>query len=243
MDPLGLLVRELRRDTPAMNAARAAIKRALALRLPPNAIHRALLAERQLRQLVTGELSRALYWQPLFELLCDEVGEGCRLVLAPDSKLPAIDGCRLRLADRVQLSARTTFIGAKNGGRPVISIGEGTWIGDRCILRAGLGIEVGARVLFANSVTLAGDPGHPLDPVRRRTEAAPRESLGHLRVGDDVWLAEGCMVVGSVTIGEGAVVAARSVVTKDVPPRTVVAGMPAKVVRELDAPAAPVKVA
>lgn len=52
-------------------------------------------------------------------------------------------------------------------------------------------------------------------------------------IGDNVWITMNCMIMKGVTIGEGAVVAAGSVVTKDVPPYTVVGGVPAKVIKKL----------
>ena len=55
-------------------------------------------------------------------------------------------------------------------------------------------------------------------------------------IEDDVWIAEGATLLGGITVGEGAVIGAHAVVTKDVPPRTVVAGNPARVVKQLAAP-------
>ncbi|MBN2400389.1 MAG: CatB-related O-acetyltransferase [Candidatus Aminicenantes bacterium] len=52
-----------------------------------------------------------------------------------------------------------------------------------------------------------------------------------IRIGNDVWVGESSMIMGGVNIGDGAIVAARSVVTKDVPPYAIVAGVPAKVVK------------
>lgn len=54
---------------------------------------------------------------------------------------------------------------------------------------------------------------------------------GDMRIGNDVWLGHDCMILPGVTIGDGAVVAARAVVTEDVPPYCIVAGNPARVVR------------
>ena len=54
-----------------------------------------------------------------------------------------------------------------------------------------------------------------------------------ITVGDNVWFGAGVQVLPGVTIGEGAVVAAGAVVTRDVPPRTLVAGVPAKVLKEI----------
>lgn len=203
--------------------------------LPAGALHRLLGVERSLRRRASDEIARALYYQPLFELLCEEVERPFRLEICPDSKLPVVSGCRLVVRRGVRLSARTTFSGARNAPRPPrIVLGEGTYIGHRVVLRAGLDLRLGAHCFVASNVFLSGDPGHPLDPQRRRVEAAPPESLGAITLGDDVWIGEGAAVMGNLRIGDGSVVAARSVVTKDVPAGVLVAGAPARVVRRID---------
>ena len=58
--------------------------------------------------------------------------------------------------------------------------------------------------------------------------------LRHMIIGDDVWIAEGATLLGGITVGDGAVIGAHAVVTKDVPPRTVVAGNPARILKELE---------
>jgi acetyltransferase-like isoleucine patch superfamily enzyme len=90
------------------------------------------------------------------------------------------------------------------------------------------GIEIGDDVMIGPNVSLISS-GHPLDPATRRSEitSAP------IRIGRGVWIATGAMVLQGVTVGDDAVVAAGAVVTRDVPPRTLVAGVPARVVREL----------
>jgi acetyltransferase-like isoleucine patch superfamily enzyme len=102
------------------------------------------------------------------------------------------------------------------------------------VVRAGLGVRIGARVLVASNVVISGDPGHPLDPVARRTQPAPLDDLRQIVIGDDVWIAEGATILGGVTIGDGAVVAAHAVVTNDVAPRSVVAGNPARAIRQIE---------
>ena len=211
------------------------MRAALHSRLPPTPFHRLLLAERSLRLGLWSELTRLLYYQPLFELQCQDPGDNGRLELTPESKLPFVDNCALVLGARWHISARTAFQGARNApDKARIEIGDDTYVGSRVVFRAGLGIRVGRHATIASNVVLSSDPGHPLDPVERRTQAAPLSDLRQMIVGDDVWIAEGATILGGVTVGEGAVVGAHAVVTKDVPPRTVVAGNPARVVKELD---------
>ena len=234
MDPISLLRARLRGSSPAAKRARGLVMRVLTARIHPGALHRALLAERSLRRTLTNELARIVYYQPLFELLCAEIGEGCRLEICPDSKLPVVDNCALVLGARVKLSARATFQGARNAPqKPRIEIGNDTYLGHRVVLRAGLGIRLGRHVTIASNVILSGDPGHPLDPIARRTQPAPREDLRQIDVGDDVWIAEGATILGGVTIGDGAVVGAHAVVTRDIAPRTVVGGNPARLIKQL----------
>jgi acetyltransferase-like isoleucine patch superfamily enzyme len=234
MDPIAFVRAQLRKDTPASRKAAGLIRSVLNLRVPPTALHRLLLAERSTRTTVAYELMRALYYQPMFESQCESAGRG-RLELTPESKLPFIDNCVLALGTNWKIYARTSFIGARNApSKPRIEIGDGTYLGSRVVLRAGLGMRLGKHVTVGANVILCSDPGHPLDPVARRTQAAPREDLRHMVVGDDVWIAEGATLLGGITVGDGAVIGAHAVVTKDVPARTVVAGNPARVVRTLD---------
>jgi acetyltransferase-like isoleucine patch superfamily enzyme len=85
----------------------------------------------------------------------------------------------------------------------------------------------------------------PLDPEERRAvlhrvpetltrQAAVEVRAMPIRIGANVWIGFDCCVLPGVTIGDGAIVGARSVVTQDVEPYTVVAGNPARVVREID---------
>lgn len=223
-----------RKDTPVGRKLRGAVLGFTHWSVKPGALHRMLLAERSLRRQLSDELQRALYYQPLFESLCARTDGPFRLEICPDSKLPAVAGCRIELGRGVRLSARTTFSGARNAPAPPrIVIGEGTYVGHRVVLRAGLHLELGKHCFLASNVFVSGDPGHPLDPIARRTQPAPAEELGSIVVGDDVWIAEGASILGNVRIGDGAVVAAKAVVTKDVPAGTLVAGAPARVIRTI----------
>ena len=88
---------------------------------------------------------------------------------------------------------------------------------------------------IAGRAFLAGYPGHPLDAVARARGAPDTDDqVGDITLEDDVWLATGVTISAGVRIGRGTIVAAGSVVTKDLPPDVLAAGVPARVVRQLE---------
>ena len=90
-------------------------------------------------------------------------------------------------------------------------------------------IVIGDRCQFGPNVTLC-TAEHPIDPVRR---AEGLQFNKPIRIGGDVWVGAGAIILAGVTIGDAAVVGAGSVVTHDVEPRTVVAGVPARVLKRI----------
>ena len=137
---------------------------------------------------------------------------------------------RLRLAAYriagVRLGSRVVIYGGAEIREPKgVSIGEGSVIGHRAILDGRRGLSIGRHVNISTGVwlwTLEHDPADRAFGVKG----------GPIVVEDYVWLSAGVQVLTGVTIGEGAVVAAGSVVTKDVPPFAIVAGIPGRVIGE-----------
>ncbi|MDE7370423.1 MAG: acyltransferase, partial [Desulfovibrio sp.] len=94
-------------------------------------------------------------------------------------------------------------------------------------------VRVGRGVLVApNCVIVDSDFHAPWPPEARATEPG-LERDAPVTIGDHAWLGMQCIVLKGVTIGEGAIVGAGSVVTRDIPPRTLAAGAPARVIRHL----------
>ncbi len=106
-----------------------------------------------------------------------------------------------------------------------LQIGANTVIGPRVMLDARGGITLGASVNVSGGVQMQ-TAKHLVDDPDFAAVDAP------IVVGDRVWIGMGATILGGVTLGEGAVVAAGAVVTSDVPPFTVVGGVPARVLRE-----------
>jgi acetyltransferase-like isoleucine patch superfamily enzyme len=105
----------------------------------------------------------------------------------------------------------------------VLSIGEGSFVNHRSELIAHERVEIGRHCLFAWDVQVMDSDSHSVDGL---PHTAP------VVIGDRVWIGCRATVLKGVTIGDGAVVAAGSVVTRDVPARALVAGNPARLVRE-----------
>ena len=109
-----------------------------------------------------------------------------------------------------------------------LTVGEGTIIGDNAILDARSGLEIGKNVNLSSNVSIYTLQHDHRDPDFK---CSPNSSKP-VKIGDRVWLGSNVIVLPGVTIGEGAVCCAGCVVTKDVEPYAVVAGIPAKKVNE-----------
>lgn len=130
---------------------------------------------------------------------------------------------RLNLGDGVRLSPTVSFRNAQR-----ISIGSRSRIGDRCSLWAGndeSSIDIGAECSFGPGVfvTSSNYDVSELGPVFERPTVEK-----DVVIGDRCWIGASVVVLPGVTIGSDCVVAAGSVVTRDVPTRTVAAGVPAR---------------
>ena len=130
-----------------------------------------------------------------------------------------------------------------HGGQ--ISLGEWCYVGEGTRIWSATHIDIGDRVMISHNVNIFDNLTHPLSASLRHKHFHHIATLGHpsridlgekpVKIGHDAWIAAGAMILRGVTVGEGAIVGAGAVVTRDVAPWTVVAGNPARVVRELDA--------
>lgn len=107
-------------------------------------------------------------------------------------------------------------------------IGRNVFINQNCTFYDLGGIEIADDVLIGPNVSIITS-SHPIEPAQRRKGVIASPIV----IEKNVWIAAGATIIGGVTVGENSVVAAGSVVTQDVPPNTLVAGNPARVVRSI----------
>ena len=116
---------------------------------------------------------------------------------------------------------------------PQIIIGNNCRIGDNAHITAINSIKFGNNVLLGPKVLIT-DNGHGT-VEERFSDVAPNKrplySKGPVIIEDNVWIGEKASIMPGVTIGKGSIIAANSVVTKDIPPYSVAAGIPAKVIK------------
>lgn len=132
---------------------------------------------------------------------------------------------RLRL---VLMGDNVIGAGTRVQGGGTVTFGRGSYCGTHCVIGAIQSVRIGEGVMIASHVSIR-DSDHALEADARQSGELV---VSPVRVDDGAWIGSGVAVLKGVTIGARAVVGAGAVVTRDVPPGAVVAGVPARIVRE-----------
>lgn len=132
----------------------------------------------------------------------------------------------------VRIAAGTVLAVDRGESDAVLRIGWGTYVGEYCNLRTApnAALTIGRRCLIAQFVTLITADHETRDDSPVIVGALDTSKLG-IAIGDDVWIGAGAVVLPGVRVGAGAVIGAGSVVTGDVAPHAVCAGVPARMLR------------
>ena len=117
------------------------------------------------------------------------------------------------------------------------SIGQSVYIGEDLIIIDDLQdstqyLKIGDRVAISPRVTLVIQT----KPNWSKIAEYVNSRKGYININNDVWIGTGAVILPDVTIGEGAVIGANSVVIRDVPPYTIVGGVPAKIIKSVNVP-------
>ncbi len=135
----------------------------------------------------------------------------------------------LVVGDRVRLSASVAMTELSIAPGATLTIGEHTFINYGTSISASESVTIGPRCNIGTYCMIMDNNFHRLEP-ERRTETPPSAPV---HIGENVWLGGRVIVLPGVKIGDHSVVAAGSVVTRDVPARSIVAGVPARLVRSI----------
>lgn len=130
----------------------------------------------------------------------------------------------IKVGRKVQIYKGVKLSAFGNEGFCEIVIGSNTSIGDRTEIHAGKKVEIGSGCNISWDVCIMDRDYHKFN--------SQTEEIKPVKICNDVWIGCNVIILKGITIGEGAVIAAGSVVTKDVAPKTLVGGNPAKVLKE-----------
>lgn len=195
-------------------------------------LHDFLYYERIVRVNVWRSFWRVFYHQPVFRGRCSSCGKNLHIYHSGQGIPVIIGDLQIDLGENVKIYDRSTFAGLTVGDKPALRIGDNSNLSCSTVITVGNEVEIGRDCMIGCRL-ISDNPGHNVD-IEDRDKKLDPERIGKIRIGDRVWAAFDSMIVGDVDIGYGSIIAARSVVTKSVPPMSIVAGNPAKVIKRFD---------
>lgn len=174
--------------------------------------------------------------------LSDQCISGDKTIIYSDARIQNHQNDRNKICIGKNSQVRAHLMVFGHGGK--ISIGDYCYIGEQTRIWSAGEITIGNRVLIAHNVNIHDNNSHPTDAQKRHedfveifTNGFQKEnSLNEkpVKIGDDVWIGFNSTIMKGVTIGNGAIIGACSMVTKDVEPYTMVAGSPATFIKKLN---------
>lgn len=228
-----------RAETPFFRRLKRLYKAFVYLRVPaPRALRsvgNALYHGHFYLRFVAGRIITILYREPLFRYRCEHAGDRLSLNLLPE----APGHTAIYFGDDVTCHGKLGIYSARVFDHPVLRVGNRVSIGHQVMFSCNREIVIEDDVLIANNCLFFDNDGHPVDAgLRAAGYAAPPEKTAPVRVCRYAWIGAGCYILKGVTIGEGSIIGSGSVVTTDIPPYSIAAGNPAKVLKVLSGSAA-----
>ncbi len=167
-----------------------------------------------------------LYRYPVFRSHCVSIGKRFEM-----ERIPAFDpDVRMRIGDDVRFSGIISIASGHVLPGPELVIGNRVFVGHGACFVVSRKVVVEDDVLIAGQCYIADSSGHPVDPLKRVQGERPDASeIREVRICRGAWIGRQAVILPGVTVGEGAIVGACAVVTKDVPAYSVCVGNPGRV--------------
>jgi len=223
-------------DRPFPKLVRAVYNRCRRFSVPaPHFIVRPMLLTFLAIQSCWHFILRVFVCEPILKAYFKECGRN----FVGDCHIPFIQGKgNIIVGNNVTISGKLLIaFGARFSDHPTLIIGDNSGIGHDCWFVVGNQIIIGRDCTISGSCWIADSNGHPSDPVDRLARKPPAaDDVRPIVIGDGVWIGRSCLIFPGVKIGAGSIVSAGSVVRGHVPPFSVVAGNPAKVVFRMKRP-------
>ena len=150
---------------------------------------------------------------------------GADVIIQPGTRIRMLTAATISIGDRSVIERRCTLT---SEGRLII--GADSFVGAGSVIVAAQFIEIGADALIAANVTIRDQNHGTAAGAPYRTQPL---ATGPIKIGRNVWIGVSSAILKGVTIGEGAIVAAGAVVTKDVAANSVVGGVPARLIKSI----------
>ncbi|MGH9559062.1 MAG: acyltransferase, partial [Bryobacteraceae bacterium] len=217
--------------TPFFRLMRGAIKRCMHANLPQPAIVKPLFRfTYELRAVIWRTLNGAVtffYREPLFRARCEQAGKRLNLMCLPE----VYGHTRIYLGDDVFLNGKIGIDSGRFFDEPRLVIKDRAAIGHHTFFSVNREVVIEEDVIIANECVISDNDGHPRQADLRAANAAlDARDIQPVRICRSAWLGRGVCVMKGVTIGEGAIIGARSVVISDIPPYAIAMGNPAEVI-------------
>lgn len=200
----------------------------------PKSVYSFLYYEREFRYRLFRLIMSKLYYEPMFKARCTSVGKRLHLENSGQG-IPALSGpLVLKIGNNVRIVDRTTFSGLKLLDNPTLEIGDGSSISHGVSILVAKRVSIGSDCMIGSKL-ITDNPGHSVRFTKSRVKEYYNEKeIEPVKIRDHAWLAADSVIMKGVTIGEGAIIGAGSVVSQDIPAYSIAVGNPAKVIRQIE---------
>jgi acetyltransferase-like isoleucine patch superfamily enzyme len=201
----------------------------------PRGLYSGIFYIHRIVMMSVSNCSRIFYWTPLFKSRATQTGRNLYLY----GGMPYLSGpLEIGYGNNCRISGQTTFSGrAASPSVPQLILGNNVDVGWQSTIAVGSRVIIGNNVRIAGNAFIAGYPGHPVNAADRAVGLPDLDcQVGDVIIEDDVWIATGVTILPNVRIGKRSIIAAGSIVTRDIPADMLAGGVPARAINSLNNP-------